>query len=314
MVLHKIHLFKEHKEINCTESSTILEATLAARINHTHACGGQAKCSTCRVSIMEGIIHCNPRNEAEQKIAEKLNFPAEIRLACQTHISGNISIRRMVSDKLDMDMIEEQFSEDSDSALGSQQKMTIVFTDIVNYTPFAEKFPPYDIVHVLNRYYRIMNSIIKDNNGFISAVAGDGILAVFGLDKKSNNSVLDAVQAIKGMNEKLEVFNKYLEENFNIKFGIRAGVHYGNVIVGPFNTGVMKKLAVIGDNVNYASRIEFANKEFDTKLLLSEDAYQEIQQKYPSYNLFEATLKGKTGKYKLYEIIDFLSAVKNNNN
>ena len=65
----------------------------------------------------------------------------------------------------------------------------------------------------------------------------------------------------------------------------------------------MKKLAVIGDNVNFASRIESANKEFGTKLLLSEDAYQEVKNNYSKYNMFEATLKGKTGQYKLYEII-----------
>ena len=67
---HKIHLFKEHKEINCLENSTILEATLAAHINHTHACGGQAKCSTCRVSIRKGLENCSPRNEAEKLIAD----------------------------------------------------------------------------------------------------------------------------------------------------------------------------------------------------------------------------------------------------
>jgi adenylate cyclase len=302
-VLHSIHLFKDQREIDCPENSTILNATLAAHINHVHACGGQAKCSTCRVSIMAGIENCNPRNEAEQKMADRLNFPADIRLACQTNIKGNISIRRMVSDKLDMDIISEQFSKDSKFAIGSQQKLTIVFTDIVNFTPLAEKFPAYDIVHVLNRYYRIMNVIIQDNNGFISDLAGDGILAVFGKDEKSDNSVLDAMHAIEEMNEKLALFNKYLDENFNLQFGFRAGVHYGNVILGPFDTGVMKKLAVIGNNVNFASRIESANKEFGTKLLLSEEAYQEVKNKYLKYNMFEATLKGKTGQYKLYEII-----------
>jgi adenylate cyclase len=299
---NKINLFKEHQEIDCPENSNILQATLAAGLNHAHACGGEGKCSTCRVSIMEGIENCNPRNEAEQKMNEKLNFPPEIRLACQTKINGDISIRRMVSDKLDIDIILEQFSEDSNIALGSQQKLTIVFTDIVNYTALAEKFPPYDIVHVLNRYYRIMNAIIQDHSGYISDVAGDGILAVFGKDKESSTSVLDAIHAIDEMNEKLEVFNKYLAENFNIQFGIRAGVHYGDVILGPFDTGDMKKLAVIGDNVNYASRIESANKEFDTKLLLSQEAYQEVKKTYPKHNSFETTLKGKTGKYKLYEI------------
>lgn len=300
---YRIHLFKEQSSISYSEKDTILEATLAAGINHTHACGGQGKCSTCRVSIMEGIENCSPRNKAEQLMSEKLNFPAEIRLACQTKIIANISIRRMVSDKLDLDIISEQFSADSKIALGSQQRLTIVFTDIVNYTSFAEKFPPYDIVHVLNRYYRIMNSTIQGNNGFISDVAGDGILAIFGIDDKSSNSVLDAINAIKGMNEKLIIFNKYLEENFNSLFAIRAGVHYGDVIVGPFDTGVMKKLAVIGDNVNYASRIEFANKEFSTKVLLSEEAFEEIKELYPNYNSFKTTLKGKTGQYRLYEIM-----------
>lgn len=299
---NKINLFKEQKEVICSENSTILEATLAAKINHTHACGGVGKCSTCRVSIMNGIENCTPRNEAEQQIAAKLNFPAEIRLACQTKINGDISIRRMVSDKLDMELISEQFSENSGIALGRQQQLTIVFTDIVNYTSFAEKFPPYDIVHVLNRYYRIMNSIIQEHNGIISDVAGDGILAVFGTDNKSDNSVLDAILAIEGMNKKLDIFNRYLDENFNTHFEIRAGIHYGNVIVGPFDTGAMKKIAIIGDNVNYASRIESANKEFGTKLLLSEDAYQKINKIYPKYNMMETTLKGKTGLYKLYEI------------
>ena len=300
---HKIHLFKEQNTINCFEDNTILEANLAAHINHTHACGGQGKCSTCRVSVMNGIENCNPRNKEEQQIAEKLNFPIEVRLACQTKITGNISIRRMVSDKLDMDIISEQFSEDSKVALGSQQKLTIVFTDIVNYTSFAEKFPPYDIVHVLNRYYRIMNSTIQNNSGFISDVAGDGVLAIFGLYNKKNNSVLDAIQAIQGMRENLISFNTYLQENFNTKFEIRAGIHFGDVIVGPFDTGEMKKMAVVGDNVNYASRIESANKEFNTKLLLSEEAFQEIKDLFPKYNSFKTTLKGKTGQYKLYEII-----------
>jgi adenylate cyclase len=301
--LHKIHIFKEQKRINCPEHSTILEATLEANINHTHTCGGRAKCSTCRVSILKGIENCNSRNDAEQQIADKLNFPKDIRLACQTKIVGDISIRKMVSDKFDEDIIFEQFTNDSDIALGSQQELTIVFTDIVNYTSFAEKFPPYDVVHVLNRYYRIMNTIITDNDGIISDVAGDGILAVFGIDKKCNNSVLDAIKAIEAMKEKLEIFNLYLKDNFNIQFGIRAGVHYGNVIIGPIDTGEMKKMAVIGDNVNYASRIEYANKEFGTKLLLSEEAYQRVRSKYPKHNSFEATLKGKTGQYKLYEII-----------
>ena len=300
---YKIHLFKEQREIDCSPNNTILEANIEAQINHTHVCGGKGNCSTCRVSVMGGMENCYPRNDTEQKMANKLNFPDEIRLACQTKIHGNISIRRMVSDKLDMDLVFEQFSKNQETVFGSQQKLTIVFTDIVNYTSFAERFPPYDVLHVLNRYYRIVNAIIRDHRGIISDVAGDGVLSIFGIDSENENSVKNAVNAIKEINEKLKQFNEYLEENFNTQFEIRAGIHFGDVIVGPFDTGEMKKLAVIGDNVNYASRIETANKEFNTKLLLSEEAYLQINKEFPYYNEFETTLKGKTGCYKLYEII-----------
>lgn len=299
---HKILLFKEQLEISCTESCSILDATLSAGMKHIHACGGNGICSTCRVSIIDGIENCQPRNKAEQKIADKLNFPNQIRLACQTKITGNISIRKMVSDQRDMEIISEQFSDDSGLALGSQQKLTMLFSDIVNYTPFAEKFPPYDIVHVLNRYYKIMNEAIQDNHGFISDVAGDGILAIFGAQKKNNNSVLDSIHAIIEMTKRLKIFNEYLQESFNMQFKIRIGVHYGDVIIGNFDTGFMKKIAVIGDNVNHANRIEMANKDFGTSTLLSEQAYQKVKKEYPEHNLFETVLKGKTGKYKIYEI------------
>jgi len=301
-MVHKIHLFKNNQVIDCAEEQSILEATLAAGINHTNACRGQGKCSTCRVSITDGIENCTTRTKDEEIIADQLRLPKDIRLACQTKVTGDIRIRRMVTDKLDIDIINEQISANTDIVMGSQQLLTIVFTDIENYTTLAEKFPAYDVVHVLSRYYKLMNDVIVKHLGVISDVAGDGILSVFGVDKNCENSVIDAIDAVHEMNDKLDTFNEYLKENFNISFGIRAGVHYGSVIVGPFDTGSMKKIAVIGDHVNYASRIESANKEFGTKLLLSEDAYQKVNEIYPEHNIYETSLKGKTGKYLLYEL------------
>ena len=302
-MVHKIHLFKTNQVIDCTDDESILEATLAAGIEHTNACGGQGKCSTCRVSIIRGIDHCSDRTEAEKTIANQLKLPKEIRLACQTKIRGDIGIRRMVTDQMDMDIVKEQFTANSEIVIGSQQRLTMVFTDIENYTNLAEKFPAYDVVHVLGRYYKIMNDVIVKNRGIISDVAGDGILAVFGVDKDCENSVLDAIDSVREMNEKLELFNDYLQKNFNIQFGFRAGIHFGSVIVGPFDTGSMKKIAVIGDDVNYASRIESANKQLGTKLLLSEEAYDKVKNQYPDHRVHETSLKGKTGKYRLIELI-----------
>ncbi|MCJ7687096.1 MAG: 2Fe-2S iron-sulfur cluster-binding protein, partial [Desulfobacteraceae bacterium] len=146
----------DNKIIYASPDSTILEAIHKAKINHIHVCGGNARCTTCRVYIMNGLSNCLPRNVKEKQLAEKLGFPQDIRLACQTKISGNITIRRPVVDELDIEIILKQFGDAPGTKLGQEKNLAILFTDIENYTEFAEALPAYDVVHVLNRYYQTM--------------------------------------------------------------------------------------------------------------------------------------------------------------
>jgi adenylate cyclase len=292
----------DNKKISVSPDSTILEATLKAKINHMHVCGGNARCSTCRVYVMDGLNNCLPRNEREKQLAVKLGFPEDIRLACQTKISGDITIRRPIVDKLDVEIISKQFEDVSGTKLGKEKDLAILFTDIENYTQFAEAFPPYDVVHVLNRYYQKMNEIIVQHKGIISDVAGDGILALFGVTGDSKNPVLDAINAVREMHTALIEFNKYLNQMYNRSFGIRAGINFGKVIVGNFDTGMMRKISAIGDPVNLASRIETANKDFGTQLLISQSAYEETQGLVETKKMHRIRLKGKSGEYVLYDV------------
>jgi adenylate cyclase len=292
----------DNKRIPASSNSTILEASLNAEINHMHVCGGNARCSTCRVYVVEGLNNCLPRNEKEAKLAEKLGFPENIRLACQTKIRGDITIRRPVVDKLDVEIISMQIEDDSGTKLGKEKDLAVLFTDIENYTQFAEAFPPYDVVHVLNRYYQKMNEIIVRHRGIISDVAGDGILALFGIIEDSKNPVLDAINAVRKMNTALIEFNKYLTQMYDRFFGIRAGINFGKVIVGNFDTGMMRKISAIGDTVNLASRIETANKDFGTQLLISQSAYEQIQGMVETRRLDRIQLRGKSGEYVLYNV------------
>ena len=98
----------DNKTVEASPENTILEATLKANINHMHVCGGNARCSTCRVYILEGLGNCQPRNQKERQLGEKLRFPQNIRLACQTKISGDIAIRRPVVDDMDVKIISKQ--------------------------------------------------------------------------------------------------------------------------------------------------------------------------------------------------------------
>ncbi len=300
--MFKIFSQTDNKTIDVSPGSTILKATLKAKINHTHVCGGNARCSTCRIYVVEGLSNCQPRNEKEKQLAKKLGFPENIRLACQTKVSGNIAIRRLVVDDLDKQIILTQFGNSSGTKLGQEKDLAILFTDIENFTQFAETFPAYDVVHVLNRYYQTMNEIIVQYNGIISDVAGDGILALFGVIEDSENPVLDAINTVQDMNDALVRFNGYLNQMYDRSFGIRAGINFGKVIVGNFDTGRMRKISAIGDEVNTTSRIETANKDFDTQLLISQSAYEEVQRSVEIHKMHRSSLKGKSGEYVLYEI------------
>ena len=300
--MFEIFSYTDNETVFASPGSTILEATLKAKINHVHVCGGNARCSTCRVYIVDGLSNCLPRNEKEKQVAKKLGFPQNIRLACQTKISGNIAIRRSVVDDLDREIILKQFGDGSGTKLGQEKDLAILFTDIENYTQFAEAFPAYDVVHILNRYYQTMNEIIVHNKGIISDVAGDGILALFGVMEDSKNPVLDAINATHGMNTALVQFNEYLNQIYDRSFRIRAGINFGKVIVGNFDTGMMSKISAIGDEVNLASRIETANKNFGTQLLISQSAFEEVKGFVKTHKIYRSGLKGKSGEYVLYDI------------
>ncbi|MCJ7808876.1 MAG: adenylate/guanylate cyclase domain-containing protein, partial [Desulfobulbaceae bacterium] len=133
-------------------------------------------------------------------------------------------------------------------------------------------------------------------------VAGDGILALFGAIEDSTSIVLDAINAVRAMQTALMQFNTYLNQMYDRSFGIRAGINFGKVIVGDFDTGMMSKISAIGDAVNLASRIETANKDFGTKLLVSQWANEKIRGVVETRRMNSARLKGKSGEYVLYEV------------
>ena len=115
--------------ISLEPSETILEADLKADIPHAHACGGRAKCSTCRIIILKGLENCSPRTELEQVIASRLGFSAEVRLACQTKSQGDVAFRRLVLNETDLD-IASQLLKKRTGPVGESKPIAVLFSDI----------------------------------------------------------------------------------------------------------------------------------------------------------------------------------------
>jgi len=286
--------------VSSSSDETILQASLTAGINHTHVCGGRARCSTCRVLVETGLEHCRPRNEPEARLADIKGFSPDVRLACQTTTTGNLRLRRLVLDDTDISEAIQQ-GRSGHGSVGREVDSTILFADIRSFTSFSERALPYDVVHILNRYFDSICNAIDRNGGFIDKYMGDGIMAIFGLDREMNepHPVL-AVRAAQQMLESLETFNKFLNDRYRHVFRIGVGLHSGPVIVGELGFAKKRDFTAIGDTVNTASRIEALNKRAGTTVLVSHTTYEATRASFEWTKSFRADVKGKAEAVVVY--------------
>lgn len=287
--------------VQTEQDETILAAALKNRVPHVHACGGNSFCSTCRVLVQEGIENLPKRNEKEAKLSKQLGLPDEVRLACQTKPTHDVKVRRLVLDKVDEDVILQHGEDGAPRSLGQVKDASVLFVDIADYTAFSEQTPAYDVVHVLNRYFYIAGTIIKKFNGRIIDYYGDGFLAIFGLDDDPKHAG-NLISAGFALQDAVDKFDHDIHALVNRDFKIRLGAHTGKVIWGTIGITGMEKEAAIGDTVNFASRIEQANKALNTKFLISEALYRQFDKWCTISGSYEIEAKGKEGIHRVYAL------------
>ncbi len=304
--MNRIFMLPDEKEMEASGKTTILEVSLDSGIPHVHVCGGKARCSTCRVVVVSGLDRCSPRQGAEEKLAGRLNFGPHVRLACQTTVSGDVTVRRTVLDTLDIQLSNQTGPGLKLGSVGEEKHLAILFADIGDYTSFAESLPAYDVIHALRRYFITMGRVIDAHGGRINDYVGDGIMALFGIDD-APDPVYRAIRAGLEMLWEVDSLNPYLQAMYRRTFRVRIGIHYGPVVIGTIGMADMEKMAVIGDAVNVAERIEDANKQTGTSMLVSDAALREVFGRVRTRESFrDVSLRGKRARFTLHEVSEVL--------
>jgi adenylate cyclase len=281
------------RSIKVEEGQTILSASLAAGIPHYHACGGNAKCSTCRILVIKGIEHITPQTEAEKALQKILFFPPNVRLACQSYVEGSpIHVHRIIRDETDIHLYIDEDTQSDLQNIGEEKELALLFLDIKNFTPFIENYLAFDVIHVMRRLFGLFRKCIELNAGQIIETAGDGLYAVFGFKEDVATAVNNAYKAGFSILEELDKFNEqYLEKYFNHFFQVGIGLHAGNVIVGNVGIGVNNNLTVMGLPVNVASRLQAATRELNNSFVVSKDVYDLLEDP-PASDAINLDLKG----------------------
>lgn len=191
------------------------------------------------------------------------------------------------------------------SALGGQKReITVVFTDIRDFTSISEILPAEQVVKFLNEYFQIMNNIIFKYNGTIDKYIGDCIMFFWNAPVDQPDHAYLAVSCVIEMIKELDKFSiSYLPQGFKLKIG--AGINTGEAVIGNIGSSQLMQYTAVGDTVNTASRLQQLTKEFKTPVVLSESVYNRIKNRLPLVHLGKVKLRGKEQEVQIYSIEGF---------
>jgi len=209
----------------------------------------------------------------------------------------NSSFERFVPKEF-LHLLEKKQITDIEVGDSASLKMSVLFSDMRDFTSISEKMTPDENFTFLNNYLDALAPAIKDNNGFIDKYVGDAVMALF------TNNGDDPVKAAIAMNLRLNELNHRSKNNKNEKVRMGVGIHCGNLILGTIGQEERMETTVISDTVNASARLETLNKIYGTKILISSQLKSNLSDELMTYTrLIDNTqVKGKTDFVEVYEV------------
>jgi adenylate cyclase len=246
--------------------TTLLEASRIGGIPHASVCGGRGRCSTCRVHVDRHADHLPPASDAEKSVLLRVGAGPDVRLACQAKPTGPVSITPLLPPSASPRDAQAR----AGHLQGQEAEIAILFADLRAFTALSEGKLPYDVVFILNRYFRAMGTAVEQAGGHLDKFIGDGVMALFGVGTGVGDGARRALDAARLMAINLDEMNRALSHDLDRPLRIGIGIHAGPAIVGEMGYGATVSLTAVGDSVNTASRIEALTKELDCQLVISE--------------------------------------------
>ena len=191
---------------------------------------------------------------------------------------------------------------------GESKDLTLLFTDIKNFTQLSESFIPEELMRYLSEYFQCITKIILDVYGTVDKYVGDGVVAFWGAPIDDEDHTLHACLAAVRMQQSLQQLNlKWRAEN-KPEVVTRIGISSGRVIVGNVGSDDRLSYTSLGDPVNLASRLEELNKIYGTTAMVSEFIYEKVKDKFKFRLLDRVAVKGKKQEVYVYELLGELNA------
>ena len=209
------------------------------------------------------------------------------------------------------DSVLEAIQDHADESLreGRRVEVTVLFSDIRNFTGLSEKTSPEQVFALLNEFFGGVEPIIRANHGRVDKFIGDAVMAVFHHSEPEHHtlSAVKAAFAIKAFVDSLAAGSIYARKS---GLDVGVGISTGTVLLGDVGSSRRKDLTVIGDEVNLASRLETASKKGrHSKIIVSGSTWKHIENLVIAEEMPFTEIRGKQQAVQIFELISLKSAV-----
>jgi adenylate cyclase len=190
---------------------------------------------------------------------------------------------------------------------GVRREVTILFTDVTNFTGIAEAADPGSLMRQTSRHFAALTEAFLAEGGTIDKFIGDSVMVFWNAPHLQHDHVERACRAALAAKAASEALNSQFEAEGLTPFAVRLGIHFGDAVVG--NVGSLERMnyTVLGNSVNLAARLEGLNKEYGTTILVSEAVRNRVEHCFRFNSIASVIAKGMTTKTRVYELIEAIA-------
>jgi len=280
---------------------SILEASWSNGVSHYSVCGGNGRCSTCRVRIMASDGPLPEPSPLEAATLSRIHAGPDVRLACQLRPLGAITVARLV---------EPPRSQPVEGATmpPREHDVAVLFCDLRRFTALTERHLPYDVVFLLNLYFDVVGNAVAATGGKVDKFIGDGAMAIFGIDTDMDSASRAALRAAAMIRRNTSVLNAELVRDLGLSIDVGIGIHAGSAIIGAMGFSGDLSETAIGDTVNVASRLEGVAKDLQVPIVASDVVMRAQERPWDDLPSQMVSIRGREGGLVVYALQDAESA------
>jgi class 3 adenylate cyclase len=203
---------------------------------------------------------------------------------------------------LSKELVDAIVSGEHELSLGGRRAtVSVLFADVVAFTPLAETKPAEEVVAILNELFSVLTEVVFRHGGTVDKFIGDSIMAVWGAPVQQEDHANRALAAAEDMMRFLETANESFRERYGVKLELGIGINSGEVLVGNIGSDKRMEYTVIGDVVNVAARLEGIARP--NQVLLADSTKELAEDAFEINYLGEKAVTGRKAMTKVYELV-----------